>query len=203
MSDSHLPATNSDHTPWARIGFLSALIVFTVAMRVAPHPWNFVPVGAVALFGGATFRSRWLAFLIPLAAMFIADVCLALMHGYDVFTPTMALVYGCYACYVMLGFGLRSRRKPLPIAGAALTGGIVFYLVTNLAAWWALSTGTGALYTRDLSGVMNSYIQALPYFGNHLLGDAVFCAMLFGALAFAESKYPALQAEPQMQPTIV
>ncbi len=200
MSDLSNSENRDTQNAWARPAFLCLLIVATVAMRVVPHPWNFAPVGAVALFGGATFRSKWAAFLVPLSAMFISDVLLSNLKGYDLFTPITAVIYACYVFYAALGFWLRSRRQAVPIAGAALTGAVVFYLVTNLAAWWALSTGPGAEYTRDFAGLMSSYVLALPFFGNTLLGDVVFCTMLFGGLALAESKVPALRPESSMQP---
>jgi hypothetical protein len=46
------------------------MIVLAAALRLAPHPWNFTPVGAIALFSGATVRDRRLAFLFPGLVMF-------------------------------------------------------------------------------------------------------------------------------------
>lgn len=203
MSDLSASPSSSEH-PWARPAFLCTLIAFTVTMRVIPHPWNFAPVGAVALFGGATFRSKWAAFGVPLIAMFISDIALALINnfenGYEFFTPMTALIYACYLLNVILGYAIRSRRTVLNIAGTALLGSVVFYLVTNFAAWWGMSTGSAARYTRDLAGLMSSYYQALPFFQPTLVGDAVFSILLFGGLALAERKVPALRPQPMTQP---
>ncbi len=35
-----------------------AMIVLASALRLAPHPWNFTPVGAIALLSGAMVRDR-------------------------------------------------------------------------------------------------------------------------------------------------
>jgi hypothetical protein len=51
-----------------------ALIVLAATLRIAPHPWNFTPVGAMALFSGAVLRDRRLAFIFPLVALFAGDV---------------------------------------------------------------------------------------------------------------------------------
>jgi hypothetical protein len=52
-------------------------MVFLAALaRLLPHPPNFTPVAAMALFGAAHFRSRWLTFLVPLTAMFLSDLAL-------------------------------------------------------------------------------------------------------------------------------
>src|SRR5260370_23941147 len=51
-----------------------ALILLAAALRIAPHPWNFTPVGAMALFSGALLKNRRLAFFFPLLALFLGDV---------------------------------------------------------------------------------------------------------------------------------
>src|SRR5258705_12676782 len=49
------------------------MIILAAALRLAPHPWNFTPVGAIALFSGAMVRDRRVAFLFPLLVMFATD----------------------------------------------------------------------------------------------------------------------------------
>jgi hypothetical protein len=54
---------------------LMLLIMMTLAAafsRLAPHPPNMASVTAVALFGGAYFSDKRIAFLVPLAALFSA-----------------------------------------------------------------------------------------------------------------------------------
>ena len=43
-----------------------AMIALAAVLRVMPHPWNFTPVGAMALFSGAVIKDRRLAFLFPM-----------------------------------------------------------------------------------------------------------------------------------------
>src|SRR5712671_2272267 len=52
-----------------KYGLVIVLIVMALAGRLLPHPDNFTPVLAVALFGGATLTGG-AAFLVPLVAMF-------------------------------------------------------------------------------------------------------------------------------------
>ena len=33
------------------------LITVSAVLRIVPHPWNLTPVGAMALFSGAMFRT--------------------------------------------------------------------------------------------------------------------------------------------------
>src|SRR5438128_328431 len=85
-------------------GLVIALIVMALAGRMLPHPDNFTPVLAVALFGGATLTGG-LAFLVPLAAMFASDVAL----GHELSWMTL-VVYGCFLAGVGLGRWLGKRR---------------------------------------------------------------------------------------------
>lgn len=181
-----------------RISFLISLVAIAAATRLLPHPPNFSPIGAMALFGAATVRSRFAAFLIPFAAMLLSDMVI----GFHVLMP---VVYACFAFYVVLGFWLQSRRTVLPIAGAALLGATVFYIVSNYANWYVFSQppydALPGSFPHTFTGLIASYVSAIPYFGYWILGDAVYCTLLFGGLALAESKWPALRTQPQMQPT--
>lgn len=164
---------------WPRGAFLLAAILLAAASRLVPHPPNFAPIGAIALFGGASFADRRAAFLVPLGAMFASDLVLGL-H------PLIPVVYACFAFNVVLGWWVRSRRRPLPIASAALVGSCTFFLVTN-AACWAL------WYPRTLDGLAACYVAAIPFFRNTLLGDAFYTVALFSALALGERLVPALR----------
>ena len=46
--------------------------------RLVPHPPNVTPIAAMALFGGACFANRKMAYLLPLAAMLLSDLVLGL-----------------------------------------------------------------------------------------------------------------------------
>lgn len=166
------------------------MILAAAASRLLPHPPNFAPIGAVALFGGASFASRRTAFLVPLAAMFLSDLGLGLLsgnlaHGLH---PLIPWVYGSFALSVGLGSWLRRRRRFVPIAGASLAGSLIFYLVTNFGVW-----AQGALYARSWPGLLACYEAAIPFFGNTVLGDAAYAAVLFGGLALAERRLPILR----------
>src|SRR3989442_7676722 len=101
------------------------LIVLAAALRIAPHPWNFTPVGAMALFGGAMLRDRRAAFLLPLAALFAGDIVLGLYKW-------MWIVYASFLVSVAIGFLLRRRPTIWRVGGATLLGSLQVFLVINL-----------------------------------------------------------------------
>jgi hypothetical protein len=121
------------------------------------------------------------------------------------FHVLMPLVYACFAFYVVLGFWLTSRRRVLPIAGAALLGATVFYIVTNFGNWYVFSQppydALPGSFPPTFAGLIANYVAAIPYFGYWILGDAFYCTLLFGGLALVESKVPALRPQPMTHPS--
>ena len=65
---------SQNHAPIYRISLVARFILFAAAVRILPHPWNFTPAGAMALFGGAKLGSSWKAFLFPLIVLFCGDL---------------------------------------------------------------------------------------------------------------------------------
>jgi hypothetical protein len=152
----------------------AALIVLAAALRIAPHPWNFTPVGAMALFAGATIKDRRLAFLFPLLALFAGDIFIG-------FHKLIPFVYASFLINVAIGLWLRDRRTV-----ATLLGAIQFFLITNFAVWQFLGG-----YPHAASGLIACYIAAIPFFWNTLAGDALYATLLFGSFALAERFLPA------------
>ena len=59
---------------------LVGFVIIAVLVRLLPHPPNFTPITALALFGGTTFKNKWLGISLPLIAMGLSDVYLSLIH---------------------------------------------------------------------------------------------------------------------------
>ena len=163
-----------------RMALLISMIVAAAATRLMPHPPNITAIGAMALFGGASFADKRLAFLVPLAALFASDLVLGFYQG-------MEYQYLTFTLIVCLGFWLRSRRRVLPIAGAAVASSTIHFIVTDFGTW------TGTLYPHTLAGLIACYTAAIPFFWNTLAGDLFFTALLFGGFAVLERAFPILR----------
>jgi len=157
------------------------MVATCAALRVAPHPWNFTPVGAMAIFSGAIIRDVRLAFFVPILTLFLGDIFIG-------FHKLMPIVYASFLVSVAIGFWLRDRRTAPRIAGATLLGAIQFFLVTNFAVWQF-----GVFYPHTSAGLLACYAAGVPFFWNTLAGDAGYAALLFGGFAFAERFFPALR----------
>lgn len=159
---------------------LTGMIFIAAFVRLIPHPPNFVPVAAIALFGGAYFTKRWVAFLIPLAAMFLTDLILG-------FHSAMWAVYLSFVIIVGIGMLMIKQKKVSNIFLASVSASVLFFVVTNFAVWIA-----GLYYPKDLSGLAASYTAAIPFFHYTLLGDLFFVALMFGSYELVKAKFPQL-----------
>ena len=157
------------------------IVIAAIASRFIPHPFNFTAVGAVALFSGAVMSDKRFAYLVPLIILFISDLILK-------FHFSMVPVYGCFAITVWIGSMLKQTRW-YSIAGASLISSVIFFLITNLPFWYL----DLQLYPMTISGTLESYKMALPFFRNQVLGDLFFNALLFGI-------YFLIPADKKLQP---
>jgi hypothetical protein len=160
---------------------IAALIMAATLARLVPHPWNFTPIGAIALFGGARFAHKPAAFLVPIAALFLGDLWMGL-H------PLMPYVYGSFALTVCLGFWVHVQPRLNRIVIASLIGSGLFFLVTNFGVWICLET-----YPKTSAGLLECYVAGLPLLRNGVLGDLFYAGLLFGGLTLAERRFVSLR----------
>ena len=159
-------------------------ILFAALIRILPHPWNFTPIGAMALFGGAHLQNKKTAFLFPLAALLLSDLILGSYHG-------MWVIYTSFLVIVAIGWSIRNDRRPLPVAVATLAASVSFFVLTNFGTW-ALES----LYPKTFGGLEACYIAGIPFFRNTLASDAFYVMVLFGGFALAERWFPVLRELP-------
>ena len=153
---------------------LIAAAGLTRLIQIAP---NVTAVGAMALFAGAYFQNKKLAFAIPLIVMMLTDIIIG-FHG------VMIPVYLCFVITVFIGTRLNGRKNILNIAAGSVVASVIFFLVTNLPFWF------GVRYPWNISGIVESYTLAIPFFRNSIIGDLVFNAVLFGGFEIAKRRIP-------------
>jgi hypothetical protein len=163
---------------------LVGIVVAAALARLVPHPPNVTPIAAMALFGGACFADRKMAYLLPLAAMLLSDLVLGFTrYGLWTMLAIQPVVYVCFLTTTALGQLVKDRRSVWQVGAATVAGSVLFFLVTNFATWAA-----GQLYPLTTTGLAACYGAAIPFFRNSLLGDAGFTAILFGGLALLENR---------------
>jgi hypothetical protein len=174
---------NANHS--RMIALLSAIFV-AAALRLVPHPPNFTPIGAMALFSGAYLGRRGLAFAAPFGALLLSDAVLGFYSG-------MEFQYFSVALIVVIGWLALSRISVLRLGAAALASSVLFFAVSNFGVW----LGSG-MYPHSANGLVACYVAAIPFFQNTVAGDLFYTTLLFGAFRVAEILVPRLRrGEPQ------
>lgn len=168
--------------PTTRFSFVATLIAFAALSRLLPHPPNFAPIGAMALFGAAYLPKKWLTVVVPLVALWLSSLLIdntLMAQWYDGFVWfSNPWVYVALLGIVGLGW-VTLRRVTLPnVVGSALGASVLFFLVSNFGVWLAY-------YPNTLAGLTACYAAAVPFFHWTLLGDLFFCGVLFGAYEMA------------------
>lgn len=157
-------------------------VIFALALfRLLPHWPNVSPVAAMALFGGAYFADKKMAFVIPFLALFLSDLFLGLHN-------TMIFVYAGFALTVVIGFMLKDKVNVTNTVFAAVGASVLFFLITNFGSWL-----TSGLYAKSAEGLMQAYAAGIPFFQNSLLGNLVYSAVIFAGYAFLQKNLPVLQ----------
>ena len=153
---------------------LAAIMILAAAFsRLLPHPVNFTPIAAMALAGGVYLDKRF-ALIIPLIALVLSDLVIGVY-------PILIFVYGSFLLIGLIGLWLKSRKKVLPVLGAALFSSVLFFIITNFGVW-AMGPET---YPRTWNGLVECYVAAIPFFRNTVFGDLLYTAVLFGVFEFA------------------
>lgn len=177
---------------------LILMIVAAAAMRLLSFKFpyilsNFTPVGAIALFGGAYFTDKWKAYLVVLLTLFASDILINYLY-----TSKWVLWYGgsfwvylSFAIMVFIG-SLIKKANVGNVAIASLASVAVHWLIIDMP--WLY----GTLYQHNLVGYGQSLVAALPFERNMVLGDIVFCAILFGGFELAQRKYSFLRSQKEL-----
>jgi hypothetical protein len=157
---------------WLNSSIALCLIVLAATLRLLPHPENFAPIAAVAIFGGALLPRR-LAVAVPVAAMVLTD----LVIGWH---DLILLVWLLYALMALASSVWLRKNSFARTAGLTLGSSVAFFVVTNFAVW--VQSG---MYEHTWAGLAQCFTLAIPFFRNSLVSDLFYVGLLFGAYALA------------------
>ena len=141
------------------------LILVLSFTRLIPHPWNFTPILAASIFSGFYFKNFFLGLFVVIFSMFLGDLYLG-------FHSTMFFTYASLALAVAIGI-LIKNFKFSEILVSGITSSICFFVITNFGAWLTLE-----MYEKNLSGLINSYVLAIPFFHNTLISTLVYLILI-------------------------
>lgn len=150
--------------------------------RVFPHVPNVTPITGLSLIFGCRFKSYIVSGFIFLTLL-CSDFLLSIIYGFPVFSYISLFVYSGF--YVITYFSkvvvkkINLRYFPILMLGSSL----FYWLWTNFGVWLCSN-----LYTKNLFGLYNCYMLALPFLRNALIGDFVWGIVIIGVLKFQYNK---------------
>jgi hypothetical protein len=159
--------------------FLAILgfIIIGVTSRLIPHPPNFTAINAIALFSAFYQGNLWFSLATVTSTLFFSDAILG-------FHSTMPFVYLGFALTILLGYQFRSNLSTGRIVPVSLASSLLFFLVSNFGVWMS-----GFLYPKTFHGLGLCYLAAIPFLGNQILSDLVYCGLLSACFIFGKSVF--------------
>ena len=152
------------------------VIILSLSLtRLIPHPWNFTPMLAVGIFSGFYFKQFYLSLFIVILSMFIGDLYLG-------FHSTMFFTYISLALAVVIGLFIK-HFKFTEILFSGLASSVCFFIITNFGAWLTLE-----MYEKNFTGLLQSYVLAIPFFHNTLISTFLYLILLKLLFDFIISK---------------
>lgn len=161
-----------------QLASITGLIIIGALSRFIPHPPNFTPISAMALFGGVKYNNKHYAFFIPLIIMFLSDLIIG-------FHTEVFAVYLSFIITVTIGRSIQKNPKTHKIAIAIFLSSLIFFILTNFSYW--LFSG---LYPHTFEGLTTCFWNAIPFFRNELFSAILYNCLLFGGYALVSKLFP-------------
>jgi len=143
------------------------LVLVGAGSRLLHLPPNIAAVTGVTIFAGFAIRNIWLALVVPVAAMALADVVLG-------WYPDMVFTYAGMALGVLIARGLLHRLTVPRLIGTTFLASLGFFVLSNLGVFLS------GYYGFSLEGLLACYVAALPFWQNSLIADFTSTALVFG-----------------------
>ena len=148
--------------------FPISLIIILVLARLIPHPPNFTPIVAVAILSGYFFKNIYLSFATLIISMFLADLFIGFYN--NIIFVYLSLIIIAFIFYKLSN---KINFKNLFIFG--FFGSLLFFIISNFGVWAIGGLGVDNLpYEKNLKGLVECYVLAVPFFGNTFLSTLIF-----------------------------
>ena len=159
-----------------KILFITLFIIVVALMRLIPHPPNFVPITAIAIFAGVRFNNIILAYAVPISIMLISDFFIG-FSSISLFVYLAFILITTYS-YIFKKYSIKN----------ILLSSLIFFVITNFGVW--LIGG----YPKNIEGLILCYTMAIPFFTNSLMADLFFSAILYYGFEQIEKRYLILKS---------
>jgi hypothetical protein len=188
---------------WSKCLPVVFMLVAALSRWPKLFPPNFSAFYGLAFCAGAFFP-RHVKWWLPLGTLVVTDIILDVY--YQSFSVMQLVNYAAYALIILFGTRFNHRSRFLGLLGGGIAGAVLFYLITNTAAWLFNPFGNPE-YSKDLAGWLialtkgtGGYPTTLQFFINTLLSGGLFTGLFAGALKLNEAAESAREKEPEEEP---
>jgi hypothetical protein len=157
------------------------LIVAGALYRIIPgRPWGFAPHIAMALFGGAVIKDKKWAFALPVFSLFLSDLLYQLLY-WNGLSAIPGFYEGQWSNYLLfmvitfIGFTMKNINVG-NIVSYSFLAPTVFFLLSNFSVWIG---GGGWQRPKTFGGLMQCYMDGLPFYRGAIMATLVFSAIFF------------------------
>ncbi len=179
------------------------MVAFAFTRWPGVMPWNFSAAYALAFCAGLYFPTV-LAWMLPLATLLVTDLLLNAFYyrfPWAGFPAGILPNYIGYAAFIGLGILFRSKRAFWKLMCGSLLGAVVFYVISNTAAWLTLPQ-----YSKTFFGWVQALTTGLPgypptwmFFWKTLLSSGLFSGLFIGSMKAVESMEEAKETEEEKE----
>ena len=128
-----------------KLHFVITIIVIAILSRLIPHPPNFTPITAIALFSIINFKNKYVGLSIPIVCLLISDLIIGI---------SLINLFVYLSFIVISGVGYIFGKINLK---SILLSSLIFFIVTNFGVWLIG-------YPNTLEGFIACYVAAIPFF---------------------------------------
>ena len=172
-------------------------------------PPNFSAAYALAFCAGVYFAGR-MAWWLPLATLVATDLLLNAYYSWkyemNAFQVYQVMNYVAFAAIIWLGKRFKPSSSFLGLLGGGIVGALLFYLLTNTAAW-LFNPFHNPEYTKTLTGWMialtrgtGGYPETWEFFRITLMSGGLFTGLFVGAMKLTEAPEPEEQEAEDAEP---
>ncbi len=176
------------------------MVVLALSRIPGMMPQNFSAAYAIVFCAGV-YLPRGIAWGAALGIMLVIDLVLSLFFYPDfslkMFVISMAPNYLAYIALIGLGRVLGGKRPWWMLLGGGIVGALIFYVVTNTAAWLQID-----YYPKTLAGWIQALTVGTPnwphtweFFRSTLLSGGLFTGLFVGAMKLGEASESAREKE--------
>jgi len=144
------------------------LILILSFSRLIPHPPNFTPIIAVAILSSYFFKNIYLSCATLLISMLLADAFIG-------FYSNMFFVYFSLLLILFIFHRISEKMNFKNLFICGFIASLIFFIISNFGVWVLGSPGVLDLpYEKNLNGLVECYVLAIPFFGNTFLSTLIF-----------------------------